>query len=60
MLYTKRIFSIVKMLAFLMVFSVSACETKTEKKVETSPVIVKDTVRTFDTTATARPRQPGS
>ena len=59
MLNTKRKISILKMLAFFMLVSFAACESKNETKVETTPV-VKDTVKkVFDTTAKARPRQPG-
>ena len=61
MLYTKGIFSFVKIIAFFMLLSIAACETKTETKVETTPVIVKDTVvSTIDTTAVPRPKQPGN
>ncbi len=58
---TKRNFSPVVVLAFAIVLSVTACESKDDKKVEEKTVVVKDTIKsTIDTTAVARPRQPGN
>lgn len=60
MLNTKRKFSLGVVLAFAIVLSVAACESKNDKKVEEKTVVVKDTIKsTIDTTAVARPRQPG-
>ncbi len=60
MLNTKRNFLILGMLVFSLSVSVAACETKSEKKTEETKVVVKDTTKKkLDTTAVARPRQPG-
>ena len=56
---SKKNLSIVKMLSFFMLLSIAACESKTETKVETTPVVVKDTM-VIDTNVTARPRVPGN
>jgi predicted small secreted protein len=58
---TKRNFSLGVVLAFAIVLLVTACESKNDKKVEEKTVVVKDTIKsTIDTTAVARPRQPGN
>lgn len=58
MLITKKLF-IVKVFAFSLLITLAACETKTEKKVEITPVIKDTVVKVLDTTAKARPRVPG-
>ncbi|MFN0083254.1 MAG: hypothetical protein ACKVOM_12125 [Ferruginibacter sp.] len=60
MLFTKRKFSIFTLLALAVLLSAVGCESKNDKKVEEKTVVVKDTIKsTIDTTAVARPRQPG-
>ena len=58
MLIAKKLL-IVKVLAFSLLIALAACETKTEKKVEITPVVKDTVVKVLDTTAKARPRVPG-
>ena len=56
MLRTKTNFLV---LAFILSISVGACNNESEKKTEEITVKKDTVVNTIDTTAVARPRQPG-
>lgn len=61
MLQTKTKAVFFTMLALPLIFSVAACEDKNDKKTDATTVVVKKdtTAKKLDTTAVARPRQPG-